>query len=81
MAGWLGKGRGTVARLAAVLALLDWTANRPSNALPPTVITTQHLCAAWDLWERYYRPHAQAVFDRAGPADRASARRSSMRGG
>ena len=35
----------------------------------PTVITTQHLFAAWDLWERYYRPHAQAVFDRAGPAD------------
>jgi hypothetical protein len=70
MAGWLGKGRGTVARLAAVLALLDWTANRPGNALPPTVITTQHLCAAWDLWERYYRPHAQAVFDRAGPSDR-----------
>jgi hypothetical protein len=69
LAGWLGKGRGTVARLAAVLALLDWTANRPSNALPPTTITTQHLCAAWDLWERYYRPHAQAVFDRAGPAD------------
>ena len=69
MAGWLGKGRGTVARLAAVLALLDWTANRPSNAPPPTVITTHHLCAAWDLWERYYRPHAQAVFDRAGPAD------------
>ena len=69
MAGWLGKGRGTVARLAAVLALLDWTANRPGNAPPPTVITTQHLRAAWDLWERYYRPHAQAVFDRAGPAD------------
>ena len=69
LAGWLGKGRGTVARLAAVLALLDWTANRPNNALPPTVITTQHLCAAWDLWERYYRPHAQAVFDHAGPAD------------
>ena len=69
LGGWLGKGRGTVARLAAVLALLDWTANRPSNAPPPTTITTQHLCAAWDLWERYYRPHAQAVFDRAGPAD------------
>src|ERR1700704_2558224 len=71
LAGWLGKGRGTVARLAAVLALLDWTANRPSNAPPPGVITAQHLHAAWDLWERYYRPHAQAVFDRAGPADRA----------
>ena len=69
LAGWLGKGRGTVARLAAVLALLDWTANRPANAPPPTVITAQHLHAAWELWERYYRPHAQAVFDRAGPSD------------
>jgi hypothetical protein len=70
LAGWLGKGRGTVARLVAVLALLDWTANRPANAPPPAVITAQHLHAAWDLWERYYRPHARAVFDRAGPADR-----------
>jgi hypothetical protein len=69
-AGWLGKGRGTVARLAAVLALLDWTANRPSNAPPPGVITELHLLAAWELWERYYRPHARAVFDRAGPSDR-----------
>ena len=70
LAGWLGKGRGTVARLAAVLALLDWTANRPANAPPPAVITAQHLHAAWELWERYYRPHASAVFDRAGPSDR-----------
>jgi hypothetical protein len=69
LAGWLGKGRGTVARLAAVLALLDWTANRPANA-PPAVITAQHLHAAWDLWDRYYRLHAQAVFDRGGPANR-----------
>ena len=70
LAGWLGKGRGTVARLAAVLALLDWTANRPGNAPPPAVITAQHLRAAWELWERYYRPHARAVFDRAGPSER-----------
>jgi len=70
LAGWLGKGRGSVARLAAVLALLDWTANRPGNAPPPAVITAQHLHAAWELWERYYRPHARAVFDRAGPSDR-----------
>ena len=69
LAGWLGKGRGTVARLAAVLALLDWTANRPNNAPPPTVIRDQHLLDAWALWDRYYRPHAEAVFDRAGPAD------------
>ena len=52
MAGWLGKGRGTVARLAAVLALLDWTANRPNNAPPPTVIRQQHLLDAWALWDR-----------------------------
>ena len=70
LAGWLGKGRGTVARLAALLALLDWTANRPANAPPPSVITAQHLHAAWNLWERYYRPHAKAVFDRAGPSER-----------
>src|SRR5262245_4623965 len=70
MAGWLGKGRGTVARLAAVLTLLDWTANRPANAPPPKVITAQHLQAAWELWDRYYRLHAKAVFDRAGPSDR-----------
>jgi Protein of unknown function (DUF3987) len=70
LAGWLGKGRGTVARLAAVLALLDWTANRPANAPPPAIITAEHLHAAWELWQRYYRPHARAVFDRAGPSDR-----------
>ena len=70
LAGWLGKGRGTVARLAAVLALLDWTANRPGNAPPPGVITALHLRAAWELWEAYYRPHARAVFDRAGPSER-----------
>jgi len=67
-----------------VLALLDWTANRPGNAPPPAVITAQHLHAAWDLWERYYRPHAQAVFDRAGPRiapAKASTRRGSTRGG
>jgi hypothetical protein len=28
------------------------------------------MSAAWELWERYYRPHARAVFDRAGPSDR-----------
>jgi Protein of unknown function (DUF3987) len=70
LAGWLGKGRGTVARLAAVLALLDWTANRPNNAPPPTIIREQHLLDAWALWDRYYRPHAQAVFDRTGASER-----------
>src|SRR5260370_249872 len=56
LAGWLGKGRGTQPRLAARLALLDWTANRPSNGPPPGIITEVHLHAAWGLWERYHRP-------------------------
>src|SRR5258705_452848 len=69
LAGWLGKGRGTVARLAAVLALLDWTANPPPNAPPPRVITAQHLHVARGPWGPSYPPHAQAVFDRARAPD------------
>ena len=65
-AGWLGKGRGTVARLAAVLALLDWT-GRAATAPPPRVITRDHVTAACRLWESYFRPHARAVFDHGAP--------------
>jgi len=65
-AGWLGKGRGTVARLAAVLALLDWT-GRAATAPPPRSINSEHLKGACRLWESYFRPHACAVFDRAAP--------------
>jgi hypothetical protein len=46
------------------------TASRPANAPPPGIITALHLHAACELWQRYYRPHARAVFDRAGPSDR-----------
>src|SRR5260370_1404209 len=65
-AGWLGKGRGTVARLAAVLALLDWT-GRAATAPPPRVITRDHVTAACPVWESYFRPHARAVFDHGAP--------------
>ena len=36
-AAWLGKGRGTVVRLAAILALLDWSRHVPPVKLPRTV--------------------------------------------
>ena len=36
-AGWLGKGRGTVVRLAAIFALLDWSRHAPTARPPGTV--------------------------------------------
>jgi len=70
-AGWLGKGRGTVARLAGILALLDW-AGRGATERPPRTIGRDHVQAADRLWEAYFKPHAQAVFDRAVPSARDS---------
>lgn len=58
-AAWLGKGRGTVVRLAAVLELLAWTGGeRPDG---PPAIGAASAEAACRLWEGYYRPHAGAV--------------------
>ena len=78
---WAGSSEDYVAQalLAAVLALLDWAVNRPNNAPPPRSITERHLLDAWNLWERYYRPHAQAVFDRAGGDHWGSPRCASTR--
>jgi len=68
LAGWLGKGRGTVARLAGALALLHWSehANEPA----PRTIDRATVEAACDLWRRYFRPHAETVFGQAGKTDR-----------
>jgi len=64
-AGWLGRGRGTVPRLAAALALLAWV-ERPHDR-PPRVIGRDRVEAAIRLWRDYFRPHARAVFDRGAP--------------
>jgi len=68
MAGWLGKGRGTVARLAGVLTLLQWSENGAQDA--PRGIDRPTVEAAADLWRNYFRPHAETVFGQAGKADR-----------
>ena len=68
MAGWLGKGRGTVARLAGVLALLDWSENGQQDA--PRTIRRETVEAAADLWRNYFQPHAEIVFGQAGKLDR-----------
>ena len=67
-AGWLGKGRGTVARLAGVLTLLDWSENGQQDA--PRTIDRDTVEAAATLWRDYFRPHAETVFNQAGKIDR-----------
>jgi hypothetical protein len=67
-ASWLGKGPGTVARLALALALLDWSDS--GAALPPGMIESEHVSGAIRLWNDYFRRHALAVFNQAGRADR-----------
>src|SRR5258708_31164841 len=62
---WLGKRAGTAARLAGLRALLTWAGARGSAV--PGPIGREPVEAAVDLWEGYFRPHAQALFDRAVP--------------
>jgi hypothetical protein len=66
-AGWLGKGAGTVARLAAVLALLAWSGAAAIDG-PPGDIGREQVDAAVALWAGYFKPHARAVFNHAAPA-------------
>ena len=68
-AAWLGKGRGTVARLAAALALLGWSAGARRGDAPPPVITGETMAAACTLWDYFHR-HARAVLGRAFAVDR-----------
>jgi hypothetical protein len=64
-AAWLGKGAGTAARLAGILALMAWSgADGPAV---PGPIGRGPAEAAVGLWEGYFHPHARALFDRAVP--------------
>lgn len=65
-AAWLGKGRGTVARLAAVLELLDWAA---ADIGPSRRIGAAPVERAVSLWRDYFWPHARAVFQHGTPND------------
>jgi hypothetical protein len=64
---WAGKGPGTVARLAAALELLGWSGGPATR--PPGPIGRDAVEAAVVLWRDYFRPHAAAAFNRAGPTD------------
>ena len=56
-----------MARLAAALELLGWSGGPASR--PPGPIGSDAVEAAVTLWRDYFRPHATAAFNRAGPTD------------
>ncbi len=66
-ADWMGKGSGTVARLAGVFKLLAWSGSNAGGT--PSGIGDAAVETAARLWSDYFRPHANLVFDRAGPTD------------
>jgi hypothetical protein len=63
-AGFLGKGRGTVIRLAGILSLLRWSEG-DAIAHPPPICLDDVRDAA-GLWSDYFRHHAQSAIYRAG---------------
>ena len=73
-AGWFGKGRGYVVRLAGVLSLLAWS--ETDGAVPPSAITAEVVRDAAGLWADYFWPVARAIFASAGKtqADRQARR-------
>jgi hypothetical protein len=66
-ADWMGKGGGAVARLAGVLELLAWSGSDAGGT--PRCVGAAAMESAVRLWNDYFRPHANLVFDRAGPTD------------
>jgi len=76
-AGFMGKGRGTVVRLAAVLALLRWSEKDSVEA--PTTIDIDAVRDATGLWADYMHPHAQAVFNTSGRAGKDKQARRAVR--
>jgi hypothetical protein len=65
--GWLGKGRGTVARLAGVLELLAWSELGPAGR--PGQLGAEQIDRGVRLWSEYFRPHAFALFRRLVPSE------------
>ncbi|GEP56671.1 hypothetical protein RSO01_38370 [Reyranella soli] len=62
---WMGKGHGTVVRLAGILELLEWSATGSTS--PPGHIGRERMEGAVALWESYFRPHATALFMQTAP--------------
>jgi hypothetical protein len=66
MQGWIGKGNGVVARIAAILTLLDWA--HSEVAFPPHVVEKREVERACELWAQYLLPMARrALGDASRP--------------
>ena len=63
---WLGKGRGTVVRLAGCLALLERSIGAAAAA---DTVSRKTVEGAIVLWRDYLRPQARAVLQFAAPDD------------
>ena len=59
LAGFVGKGNGTIIRLAGVLTLLEW-ATGPADRPLPNMASEAALNGAVRLWHDYFLPHARA---------------------
>ena len=59
LAGFVGKGNGTVIRLGGILTLLEW-ATGPSGMTPPSTVSNTALSGAFRLWHDYFLHHARA---------------------
>ena len=68
-AAWLGKGAGTIVRLAGLLTLMHW-AQDPKDEVPQKGVTARRLEEAYALWADYFHPHAVSVFQQAGSDNR-----------
>ena len=68
LAGWIGKADGLVARLAAVLGLLDWT-QKGVWTLAPQSVSIDDLERACSLWTDYLLPMAKRTLGNGEPAE------------
>lgn len=72
----LGKAPGLTARLALVLALLDWAAGGSDDDHGPSVVEAEHVGRAALFVNEYAFPMARRAYGDAGaPADECAARR------
>jgi hypothetical protein len=68
LAGWIGKADGLVARLAAILGLIDWTGEGVWIPAPESV-SIDDLNRACTLWTDYLLPMAKRTLGNGEPAD------------
>ncbi|MEQ1609879.1 MAG: DUF3987 domain-containing protein [Hyphomonadaceae bacterium] len=70
---WIGKGPGLVARLAAVLTIVDWASHGIGE--PPREVSVEVVKQACELWAQYLLPMTKRAF---GDASRPETERKAV---